>query len=59
LKKQTHDRAQASLLQIKTLDLIPQNAKDTIDAFLQQDPEESLALSAPEANAYENFRRCH
>jgi prefoldin subunit 5 len=54
LKKQTHDRKQASLLQLKTLDLIPQNAKDTIDAFLQQDPEESLALSAPEANAYEN-----
>jgi len=54
LKKQTHDRKQSSLLQLKTLDLIPQNAKDTIDAFLQQDPEESLALSAPEANAYEN-----
>jgi len=54
LKKQTHDRKQASLLQLKTLDLIPQSAKDTIDAFLQQDPEESLALSAPEANAYEN-----
>jgi len=54
LKKSTADRGQASLLQLKTLDLIPQNAKDTIDAFLQQDPEESLALSAPEANAYEN-----
>jgi len=54
LKKQTHDRKQASLLQLKTLDLIPQNAKDTIDAFLQQDPEETLALDAPEANAYEN-----
>jgi prefoldin subunit 5 len=54
LKKQTADRKQASLLQLKTFDLIPQSAKDTIDAFLQQDPEESLALSAPEANAYEN-----
>jgi len=54
LKKQTADRPQASLLQLKTMDLIPQNAKDTIDAFLQQDPEEGLALSAPEANAYEN-----
>jgi len=54
LKKQTADRGQASLLQLKTLNLIPQNAKDTIDAFLQQDPEESLAMSAPEANAYEN-----
>jgi len=54
LKKQTADRGQASLLQLKTLTLIPQNAKDIIDSFLQQDPEESLALSAPEANAYEN-----
>ena len=50
LKKQTHDRKQTSFLQLKTLDIIPQNAKDTIDAFLQQDPEESLALSAPEAS---------
>ena len=24
-----------------------------IDAFLQQDPDEGLAVSAPEANAYE------
>jgi len=54
LKKQTADRKQASLLQLKTLDLIPQNAKDTIDAFLQQEPDETLAMSAPEANAYEN-----
>ena len=26
---------------------------DAIDAFLQQDPEEGLAVSTPEANAYE------
>jgi len=54
LKKKTADRKQASLLQLKSLDLIPQSAKDTIDTFLQQDPEETLAESAPEANAYEN-----
>jgi len=53
LKKETHDRKQASLLQLKSMTLIPQSAKDTIDAFLQQDPEETLAESAPEANAYE------
>merc|ERR1719468_272473 len=29
LKKQTHDRKQSSLLQLKSLDLIPQTAKDT------------------------------
>jgi len=53
LKKQAHDRKQASLIQLKKLKLIPEDAKRTIDAFLQQDPEEGLAVSAPEANAYE------
>merc|ERR1719293_574126 len=53
LKKQAHDRKQASLIQLKKLRLIPDDAKRTIDAFLQQDPEEGLAVSAPEANAYE------
>merc|ERR1719471_1229248 len=53
LKKQAHDRKQASLLQLKKLKLIPDEAKRTIDAFLQQDPDEGLAVSAPEANAYE------
>jgi len=53
LKKQAHDRKQASLLQLKSLKLIPADAKKAIDAFLQQDPEEGLAVSAPEANAYE------
>jgi len=54
LKKQSHDRKQASLLQLKTLKLIPAGAKKAIDIFLQQDPEEGLAVSAPEANAYES-----
>ena len=53
LKKQAHDRKQASLLQLKSIKLIPAEAKKAIDAFLQQDPEEGLAVSAPEANAYE------
>merc|ERR1719327_1479736 len=52
LKKQSHDRKQASLLQLSSLKLIPAEAKKTIDVFLQQDPE-GLAVSAPEANAYE------
>jgi hypothetical protein len=54
LKKQSHDRAQASLIQLKKLKLIPAQAKNIIDAFLQQDPDEGLAVSAPEANAYES-----
>jgi len=57
LKKQSHDRKQASLLQVSSLtqlSLIPADAKRAIDAFIQQDQEdESLAVSAPEANAYE------
>jgi len=53
LKKQAHDRKQASLIQLKKLRLIPDDAKKVIDAFLQQDPDEGLAVSAPEANAYE------
>merc|ERR1719224_431594 len=36
------------------MSLIPTDAKRTIDAFLQyQEPAEGLAVSAPEANAYE------
>merc|ERR1719305_2184041 len=53
LKKQSHDRKQASLIQLKKLKLIPDDAKKVIDIFLQQDPDEGLAVSAPEANAYE------
>merc|ERR1719333_1368948 len=52
LKKQAHDRKQAALIQLKELSLIPAEAKKTIDLFLAQDPE-GLAVSAPEANAYE------
>merc|ERR1719183_2784551 len=60
LKKQSHDRKQASLLQVSSLSklsLIPADAKKAIDAFIQQGQEdldqEGLAVSAPEANAYE------
>merc|ERR1712216_864798 len=59
LKKQAYDRKQkASLAQVsalKDLKLIPASAKKTLDAFLQQgeDQPEGLAVSAPEANAYE------
>merc|ERR1719398_671675 len=58
LKKQAHDRKQASFVQVtalKSLNLIPEEAKKAIDLFMQtgvQDPE-GLAVSAPEANAYE------
>jgi len=57
LKKQSHDRSQAgSLVQVSalsSLSLIPKEAKQAIDAFLQQDPDEGLAVSAPEAEGYE------
>merc|ERR1739848_525593 len=57
LKKQAHDRKQASsfaqVSALKSLNLIPKEAKEAIDAFLQQDAPEGLAVSAPEANAYE------
>jgi len=55
LKKQAYDRKQASFVQVaalKNLNLIPADAKKAIDLFLMQDPE-GLAVSAPEANAYE------
>merc|ERR1712216_1082586 len=59
LKKQAYDRKQKSSLAqvsaLKDLNLIPASAKKTLDAFLQQgeDQPEGLAVSAPEANAYE------
>jgi hypothetical protein len=60
LKKQAYDRKQASSLAqvsaLKGLSLIPDNAKKAIDAFLQggEEPaDEGLAVSAPEANAYD------
>jgi len=51
LKQQAYDRPQA-LLQLKMLKLIPAEAKRAIDTFLQE-PDEGLAVSAPEANSYE------
>merc|ERR1719364_127046 len=56
LKKQAHDRKQADLVQVAALqevNFIPKEAKHSIDIFLAQDPDETLAISAPEANAYE------
>merc|ERR1719410_1679488 len=56
LKKQAYDRKQASFAQLsalKNINLIPDRAKKAIDAFLQQSPDEGLAVSAPEAYGYE------
>jgi len=56
LKKQAYDRKQASFAQLSSLQglkLIPDEAKKTIDAFLQQTPDEGLAVSSPEAYGYE------
>jgi hypothetical protein len=55
LKEQAYDRPQAaSLVQLSAvsqLSLIPPQAKRTIDAFIAQDPE--LSLAEPEAIGYE------
>merc|ERR1719219_575520 len=56
LKKQAYDRKQASFAQLsslRALNLIPDDAKKAIDVFLQQEPDEGLAVSAPEAYGYE------
>jgi len=59
LKKQAFDRQQqsslAQLSALKELKLFPDTAKKAIGLFLQQgeDDAESLAVTAPEANAYE------
>merc|ERR1719473_46147 len=59
LKKQNFDRkqAEAALLQVKMGALMTRGQRQVIDSFLQQDPEsadaEGLAVSAPQANAYE------
>jgi len=58
LKKQSHDRKQASFVQVSALqhlNLIPTDAKKAINVFLQQsDPDdEGLEVAAPESNAYE------
>merc|ERR1719401_73369 len=56
LKKQAHDRKQASsLLELSSLrkaSLIPKEAKQMIESFLSE-PDEGLAVSAPEAAGYE------
>merc|ERR1719162_2210178 len=51
LRKQTQDKAQAALIQVRSLKLVPASSKKMLTSFLQQDPE--LAYAAPEANAYE------
>jgi len=57
LKKQSYDRKQAaSLVQVSALtrlSLIPEGAKRALAAFLEQDPDAGLAVSAPEAAGYE------
>ena len=53
LKKQTHDRGQASPGQLKALKLIRDEAKKIVADFLRQDPGAALAVSTSEANAYE------
>jgi len=57
LKKQSYDRTQKSALvqvsALKSLSLVPDAAKKAIDAFVQQEDLEGLAVSAPEANGYE------
>merc|ERR1719313_1218818 len=55
LKKQAFDRKQGSFAQVaalRTMDLIPPQAKAAIAAFLEQDPS-GLEVSAPEAAGYE------
>merc|ERR1719240_2497221 len=55
LKKQAYDRKQASFIEVSALtrvSLIPKEAKQAIDAFLAE-PDDGLAVSAPEANGYE------
>jgi prefoldin subunit 5 len=57
LKKEAHNRPQgaSALIQLSTQTLIPQDAKDAINQFLKQNPQEESLLeqSPPEANAYE------
>jgi uncharacterized protein YoxC len=66
LKGQSHDRAQAdfvqSLIQVRSLSLIPIETKRALTMFLQQPvadsvpdamPDDRLSYEAPEANAYE------
>merc|ERR1719305_1021048 len=56
LKKQMADKTQAALTQVAQQSRIPDKARATIEAFLAEDDAapEGLAVSAPEANAYES-----
>merc|ERR1719159_415237 len=53
LKKQSRDRAQAdaALIQVRSLKLVPSVSKKALTSFLQQPA--GLDVAAPEANAYE------
>merc|ERR1719335_1887822 len=61
LKKQSADKKQAAfsqLSQLKNFNLIPDDAKRAIDAYLQtgsamEDTQPGMDYAAPEANAYE------
>merc|ERR1719460_3007187 len=57
MESEAHDRAQASFVQLstKTLDLIPEDAKRSINAFLSTDADlaDGLAVEQPATNAYE------
>jgi|EP00927_Polykrikos_kofoidii_P061950 hypothetical protein len=57
LKKQaydrTHGRSLAQVSELAKLPLIPANAKQAIETFLAEDPENSLDVTAPEAAGYE------
>jgi outer membrane murein-binding lipoprotein Lpp len=52
LKKQDYARAQASLLQVRSLKTLDTRSKQVLDSFLQQPSE--LEYQAPEAAAYES-----
>jgi len=53
LKQQNFDRKQAAAMLAQVDSLIPKEGKKVVAAFLAQDPEVGLDVSAPEANAYE------
>jgi len=55
LKKQDYTRGQASLLELKSMSLIPSHAKRVITSFLAQDADTEgfLDFKAPEATGYE------
>jgi len=58
LKKMMGDKKQAGaaftqLSNLKKYNIIPDDAKRTIDVYLQQGAQSEMELSAPEANAYE------